>query len=547
MENAPKRRITLSTTIATTNDRLSQAPRAAGLGLWEWDLETQLGQGSVEWFRLHGLEPREFLTLDQWRATLYSEDRLQQREPWAAEVNAGGPFTSEYRVVWPDGTIRWLLAAGQVIFDGRGQPIRLLGVVSDLTDRKLAEEERERLLESERKAREAADAAGRAKDDYIAVISHELRSPLNAMLGWANILASKTPPDHETTVKAIDVIKRSARQQLQLIEDLLDTTRISRGKLKLETKPVNLVSVIERAFDVVSPAAEAKAIAIKEVLDATAGQVTGDPDRLQQVVWNLLSNAIKFTPAGGEVEIRLERVGSHARLSVRDFGCGIKPELLPHVFDRFRQGDASSTRRHAGLGLGLNLVRQLTELHGGTVGVESAGEGQGATFTLNLPIAPEFEKSHGIRRQRYLADGERHGLPVDSLTGLRILVIDDEADAREILSAILASYGIVVKSCGSAGEALAALVEWHPDLLISDIGMPGEDGYTLIRKIRSLAPEQGGTVPAIALTAYTRAEDRVRALAAGYKTHVPKPVDPAELAVVIAALAGRLERERVFT
>lgn len=401
-----------------------------------------------------------------------------------------------------------------------------------LLAQKRAQEERSLLLEE-------AEAANRTKDEFLATMSHELRTPMTAILGWAQLLRSNTLKESDFK-HALEIVERNARAQTKLIDDLLDISRIITGKLRLDVRLVDLAAVVEAVIDSLRPTAEARAIRLQTMLDPQAGPVSGDTDRLQQVVWNLVSNAIKFTPKGGRVQVMLARVNSHVEVTVSDSGKGISAEFLPHVFDRFRQADGSTTRRQGGLGLGLSIVRQLVELHGGSVSVESAGEGQGATFTVQLPLMVTRRSDAGDPARRHpTAGGDTSFDCPPSLTGLRVLVVDDEPDTRELLRKVLEGCGSEVTTAGSAAEALAAFAESKPDVLISDIGMPEEDGYELIGKVR--AREKGTTdrIPAIALTAYARVEDRVRALNAGFQVHVPKPIEPAELVAVVASLTGR--------
>ena len=401
-----------------------------------------------------------------------------------------------------------------------------------------------RLFGEAQAARQSAEQANRTKDEFLATLSHELRTPLTSILGWARMLTT-TQLDSENTARALESIERNARAQGRLIDDILDVSRIITGKLRLDVRPVDLASVIEGAVESVRPAAEAKRIRLQRVLDTGPQVVSGDPERLQQVVWNLLSNAIKFTPKGGRVQVRLERINSHVEIVVSDTGRGISPDVLPHVFERFLQADSSTTREHSGLGLGLAIVRHLAELHGGTVRAESAGEGQGATFTVDLPLMiarpPQPAVVRDEERVHPTADtGERLVCPPE-LEGLHVLFVDDEEDARALLTTILESCGARVTAVGSAREALDELGREKFDVLLSDIGMPGEDGYWLIKRVRKLPPERGGRTPAAALTAYARAKDRLRVLRSGYQMHVPKPVEPAELVAVVANLAGRHE------
>lgn len=396
----------------------------------------------------------------------------------------------------------------------------------------------ERQVQDLRAARHAAETASRAKDEFLALLSHELRTPLNAVYGWARMLRSGEVSG-EAAQQALDVIIRNANAQVQLIDDLLDVSRVIAGKVRLDVQRVNLNNVVEHALDAIRPAAEAKRIALQPVLDPRAGPITGDPARLQQVVWNLLMNAVKFTDKGGRVQVYLQRVDSHIEIIVSDTGRGIAPDLLPFVFDRFRQADSSSTRSHGGLGLGLALVKHLVELHGGTVLAQSSGEGKGATFIVKLPLAIA-EVAEGpsprVHPTAPVMEPVSSGLRLD---GLRVLVVDDDPDALELATAILAAAGGVVRTCGSAGEALLAVQRWRPDVLVSDIEMPGKDGYSLIREVRTLDAERGGKTPAVALTAYGRTQDRILSLTAGYNMHVPKPVDPGELTTIIANVAGR--------
>jgi PAS domain S-box-containing protein len=394
--------------------------------------------------------------------------------------------------------------------------------------------------EAERLYREAQESS-RLKDEFLATVSHELRTPLTAILGWAHMLRTGQF-NGESARRAFETVERNARAQAQLIDDLLDVSRIVTGKLRIDVRPVDPNTFIEAAVEAVRPAAEAKGVRLQKVLDTGAVSVSGDPVRLQQVVWNLLSNAIKFTPRGGRVQVRLERVNSHVEVAVSDTGVGIPAEFLPHVFDRFRQADQKTTRQHGGMGLGLAIVRHLVELHGGTVRAESAGEGHGATFTVLLPVAPVY---HAEEEGGRVHPAARSTLPsfelFDRLDGLKVLIVDDEPDTREMLKAGLGQCGAEVVAVGSAAEALEAVEQSAPDLIISDIGMPGEDGYELMKRVRGLPAERGGRVPAIALTAYARVEDRMQALRAGYQMHVPKPVELAELAAVAASLARRAE------
>ncbi|AFZ14093.1 GAF sensor hybrid histidine kinase [Crinalium epipsammum PCC 9333] len=425
-------------------------------------------------------------------------------------------------------------------------------------ERSRAEEERNELLVREQAAREQAESANRMKDEFLAVVSHELRSPLNPILGWSRMLLSRKL-NPVTTTKALEAIERNAKLQAELIEDLLDVSRMMRGKLSLQVCAVNLRQPIEAAIETVQLAAEAKNIKVEKFIDSSTNLISGDANRLQQILWNLLSNAIKFTPEGGQVKISLEYsenatqeninngsypgsqkkaliVNSYAQITVSDTGKGISAEFLPYVFERFRQADGATTRSQSGLGLGLAIVRHLVELHGGTVEVDSAGEGFGATFIVKLPlmqVQPQANNSELILE----ANGNKVIMDIPTLNGLQVLIVDDEEDTRFLLTIALENYGAKVTAVSSATEALVAVQELMPDVLVSDIGMPNEDGYTLIRKIRALEPEKGGKIPAAALTAYARSEDSQKAIALGFQKHIAKPVEPAELVAVIASLA----------
>ncbi|HEY0547247.1 MAG TPA: ATP-binding protein [Pyrinomonadaceae bacterium] len=389
------------------------------------------------------------------------------------------------------------------------------------------------LFERERLARAAAEDASRMKDEFLATVSHELRTPLTSMLGWMYMLRSSSL-DEEARTRALDTIERNARLQAQIVDDILDVSRIITGKLHMEVQPVDLGSLIETSINAVRPAAAAKEIRIETELEATPQLVAGDANRLQQVFWNVFSNAVKFTPRGGQVKIKLSRVEAHVEIRVTDTGQGISKDFLPYVFDRFRQADSSTTREHGGLGLGLAIVRHLVELHGGTVHAASLGGGSGATFTLLLPLVGKLV-SHDDEATR-TRDDARDKLRAP-LAGVHVLVVDDEEDTLVIMKAMLKSYAAEVTTAASVREALTGLESAWPDVLVSDIGMPLEDGYDLIREVRRIETERGRHVPAIALTAYTREEDRARSLAEGFEEYLPKPVEPSELVETIARLA----------
>ncbi|MEO8163763.1 MAG: PAS domain-containing protein [Betaproteobacteria bacterium] len=403
-----------------------------------------------------------------------------------------------------------------------------------------AAEERKRLLENERAARTEAENANELKDEFLATLSHELRTPLNSILGWSQVL--KMGANEKDIQRGLDAIERNARIQAQLIEDLLDMSRIVSGKMRLDIQSVEPISVIEAAIETTRPAAEAKGIRIEKLFDPAAGPIFGDPGRLQQIIWNLLSNAVKFTPKGGKVQVLVARVNSHIEISVADTGIGIKPEFLPFVFERFRQADASTTRTFGGLGLGLSIVKHLAELHGGTVWVKSSGEGQGTTFVVHLP-RPVVHRSEDGDRVHPTTPNVAAAFKHSDLSGLKVLVVDDEADARDLVRHVLAECDAEVYTASVAEEALALIQSERPHVLVSDIGMPNVDGYELLKRVRALGVAKGGQLPAIALTAFARSEDRTRALRAGFLVHVSKPVEPSELVATVASVAGRTGKD----
>ncbi|OUL21754.1 ATPase [Nostoc sp. RF31YmG] len=455
------------------------------------------------------LEPEELIGKnfwEQWPASKGTEFERQYRRAFSEEVSVHfEAFYEPYN--------KWFELHAYPSEDGLGIFFR------NITERKQAEVEREQLLAREQAARTEAETANRIKDEFLAVLSHELRTPLNPILGWATLLKSHKFQG-EKLLRGIETIERNAKLQVQLIEDLLDVSRIQQGKIVLNIQPVNLVNTIEAALETMHLASEAKSIQIKTSFAQNIGLVSGDAARLQQIVWNLLSNAVKFTPSGGQIEVRLERLDSYALIQVQDHGKGISSEFLPHVFEYFRQADSKSNRQFGGLGLGLAIVRHLTELHGGTVQAQSQGEGMGATFTVKLPLIAES--------LQIIQDTMNCNNSVN-LAGLRILVVDDDNDTDELLTMMLEGLGASVTAVNSAGEGLESIAKSPPDLLLSDIGMPGIDGYMFIRLIRAMPPEKGGEIPAIALTAYAGEVNQKKALAAGFQMHLAKPIDLEEL------------------
>jgi PAS domain S-box-containing protein len=431
------------------------------------------------------------------------------------------------------GVPKWWDVIVTPVYDAHNKADRLTATSRDITEQRQASEA---LLA----AKSEVERQSRIKDEFLATLSHELRTPLQSVVGWTEVLRGG-PQDEQEWQQGLDVIARNAHAQTRIIEDLLDMSRILAGKVRLDVQKVHLDSVLETALETVRPAAEAKGIRLNSVLDSHIQPIIGDPSRLQQVFWNLLSNAIKFTPRDGRVHLTLERVNSHLEVSISDTGSGIAPEFLPYVFDRFRQADASTTRRHGGLGLGLAIVKHLTELHGGTVKVKSAGAGKGSTFIVALPVALlqlDGAEEHRPPPQAPPPSEPEH-LPTVDLSGVSIIAVDDEEDARSLLDKILTRSGATVRTAGSAQAALALIRQRPPDILISDVGMPGEDGYSLIRAVRALSPAEGGRIPALALSAYTRKEDRIRSLSEGFQMHLSKPAEPLELLAVVMSLANR--------
>jgi PAS domain S-box-containing protein len=488
------------------------------------------------WYDYVGMGTDQSLTNAQ---SLHPEDREASAGNWTHALATGEPYEIECRVRRSDGEYRWFLARALPLRDREGRITRWFGTCTDIHEQKRNVELRERLLIEERAAREEAERNNRMKDEFLATLSHELRTPLNAIVGWAELM--KRHHDEETLREGAEVIERNAKIQTQLIEDLLDMSRIVSGKIRLDVKPIDPAVFVEAAVETVTPAAKARNILLIPDIPLRTGLVLGDSGRLQQVIWNLLSNAIKFTPAGGSVRILLRRVDSHIEISVADSGQGIEAQFLPHVFERFRQADATAARRHGGLGLGLAIAKQLVELQGGTVRAQSAGLNQGATFVVSLPVhsagALAGDGSHSIAPTSANADAE-----AGRLKGVNVLLVDDEPDARAVVARLLRDSGASVVSAGSGAEALVLSERQRPDILISDIGMPEMDGYELLRRMRESNDPNAERIPAVALTAFARSEDRTRALLAGFLVHVSKPVQPSELVATVASITGRTDK-----
>jgi PAS domain S-box-containing protein len=499
--------------------------------VWTTDANGECDFFNQNWSDYTGLTLEESLG-SGWLAALHPDDIQNADEVWSNAVNNKTIYNNEYRFKRAsDGSYRWQLARGLPLKDEQGFIVKWFGTCTDIHEQKQILEERAHLLELEQIARAKAETANRIKDEFLAVLSHELRTPLSAILGWSKLLQTRSL-DKAKTSEALATIERNANLQVQLIEDLLDVSRILQGKLTLNITKINLESTVLSALETMRLAAETKLIELNTVFASNVGQVMGDSTRLQQIFWNLISNAIKFTPKGGKVEVQLEQADGYAQIIVKDTGKGISADFLPFVFDYFRQADSTSTRSFGGLGLGLAIVRNLIEMHGGIVKAESEGEGKGAIFTVSLPLMLDESLS--------LADEENDAelLPSNSfpLAGVRVLLVDDDANSRDLVAFVLEQDGAFVIAVSSANEALQTLAEVKPDVLVSDISMPDVDGYMLIHQVRSLTPEQGGQIPAIALTALAGNNDKEEALKAGFQMHLSKPINPEKLIAAIVKL-----------
>jgi PAS domain S-box-containing protein len=505
--------------------------------VWTCHADGRSDFASPQWVEYTGA-PAESALDEGWLDFVHPDDRESVIASWRAVVKNHDGWDAEYRIRGRDGQYRWFKARGRPIRDQDGRVRRWFGTCTDIEDLKRAQRQRDELLGSERAARSEAERASRLKDEFVAAVSHELRTPMMAMLGWSQLLGRRHNIEPELLAEGLEVIERNVRVQAQIIDDLLDVSRMVTGKLRLNMQEADMLPVYA-ALDTVRPAAEAKNIQIEQEIESHPLLVAGDPARLQQICWNLLSNAVKFTDSGGCVRITLARDGPNVILQVTDTGQGIRPDVLPYVFERFRQADASTTRKHGGLGLGLAIVRNLVELHGGTIRADSAGEGRGATFTVQVPALPAQPRRddgrvlHTLLPPRYAPA---------SLHGVRVLVVDDEPDARDLVRRVLEEYDASVVTAETGREAIERVRSEPPDLLICDIGMPDEDGYSVIRQVRALPPERGGKMPALALTAYARPEDRDRSLEAGFDGHVTKPVQASELVGMVAQVAHVAER-----
>ncbi|MBD2446823.1 response regulator [Nostoc sp. FACHB-152] len=544
----------INTELRQSEERFRSLSTCSPVGIFEIDTAGQCKYTNPHYQAICGLSASESLT-KIWLEFVHPEEQERAQASWSTYLDKGmRDYLEDFRFLTANNSLRWVQVRSSRMVSAQGKLLGYVGTLEDITERKLAEEVRAQVIR-EQTARQEAEAANRMKDEFLAVLSHELRTPLTSMLGWSKILRSKKLDD-QATAKALEAIERNATSQVQLIEDILDVSRIIRGQLKLNLCAVNLISVAEAALEAVRPLADAKSIQINPILDSSIGSVCGDPARLQQVIWNLLTNAIKFTPKGGSVDVHLDAVhstdkescelfpcgeitlsagsapvrfvtSSYAQIQVIDTGIGIEPDFLPKVFERFRQADSTTTRSHNGLGLGLAIVRHLVELHAGQILADSPGAGQGATFTIRLPLMPNSSASNQAEHVIDYTDGD---LP---LAGLKVLVVDDETDTRNFLAFMFEEYGAKVTAVASVDTALVILEQTKPNILISDIGMSEQDGYSLIQKVRALAPENGGSIPAIALTAFSREEDRLKVLAAGFQQYLTKPIDPDNLIDVV--------------
>ena len=523
----------------TAYSQLSFHVESSPLAVVEWDSDFRVSRWSASAERLFGWKAEEVIGkhVNEWRF-VFADDvdavalvTNRQREGVEVQgVQRNRNYTRAGRVLFCE----WY---NSVLRDDRGKLVSVLSLVLDVTARQSAEEERAASLLRERDARRHAEEADRLKDEFLATLSHELRTPLTSILGWASMIRNGEVEGSNAT-RAIETIERNARSQARLIDDLLDVSRIITGNLRLDLHPLNLAPIVDAALDALRPTADVKGIKLQTRFVPEECLIRGDPNRLRQVIWNLLSNAIKFTQRGGSVSIDLNCVESTARLTVSDTGDGISAQFLPYVFDRFRQAEGSISRKQGGLGLGLAVARHLVELHGGTITAESEGLGQGSVFTVDLPLADERRDPARAEERRREIERRRSRSGVVRLDGIHVLLVEDDDDSRKLLGTMLKRYGAKVTSTKSAAEALSVFESELPDVMISDIGMPDQDGYELIRKVRAAPADRGGKIPAIALTGYASRKDRERALAAGYHQHMAKPIEQADMIRAIAALLG---------
>lgn len=519
-------------------DRLRLAVDAAEMGIWDYDLSNSNIDWDARCRDIFGVAQGVKVDLSACLACVHPEDRIRVSEAVQRAVSSANAQGIEFRTASNGGSVRWVSVRGKPSYDGEGKAVRIVGVVSDVTahheatERNIIDRRLAVALEQERAARSEAERLNRMKDEFLSTVSHELRAPLQSILGWSRTLLQDGLEPSQVT-HGIEIIERNAHAQVRIIEDILDVSRIISGNLRVVRQSVDLARTVQSTIDTIGPAAIAKSIALTTSIEPELGPIVADHDRLKQVLWNLLSNAVKFTPRGGSVALTVRKLDESIEIRVADTGRGIRPEFLPHVFERFRQQDGGTTRAEGGLGLGLAIVRHLVEMHGGTVEGESAGEGQGAAFVVRLPahqpVSLGIENPSPTIPPPPVANTAAHKL----LEGVRVLVADDEEDARELLAIVLRRNGAIPTMVGSVRDALRALDSPRFDVLVSDIGMPGEDGYVLARTLR----DQPNRPPIVlALTAYARAEDRRAALDAGFDGHAAKPIDPSELVAAIAKL-----------
>ncbi len=520
------------------SEHLHYAAENAEIGLWFWDLKEDKIYSTPKCNEILEVPANDLITLHSIDHILHPEDREQVENALAESQKNGGDYESEFRVIHSDGSVNWIAARGRTYLDEKGKPLSMMGIVRRITEKKIASEELAQIYERERKARDEAEEANRMKDYFLAIVSHELRSPLNAILGWTKILRTKNV-DAETTQNALETIERSANAQSKLIEDLVDSGRIASGKMRLEFRPTNLYEILKTVGNSHKPQAESKNIRLEFKSERKDAMIFGDMIRLQQVFNNLVSNSIKFTPAGGKIQIKLLSEKERAIVSVKDTGQGIAPEFLPNIFRQFSQGDEKTLGDQSGLGLGLSITKILVEKHNGNIQAASEGIGKGATFTVNLPLH--------LTESDLLTEIKESALPSEkALDEIKILVVEDDDDSRQVLQLVLEQSGATVESAASANEAfeiLDAAKFCLPDVIISDLAMPVEDGYSLISRIRQLPQEKGGRIPAIALSAFTAGEKKQKALEAGFQKYHTKPFEPDGLIEDVLGVIGRGSRQ----
>jgi PAS domain S-box-containing protein len=524
-----RHRVMAAEALEHSESRLREAQKVARIGSWEWDIARDVVWWSTALFEIFDVDPEAFgASYEAFLQRVHPDDRERVQDDIQTALRNAQAFSFECRIVRRGGDVFCLHTQGHVIVDDAGQPIRMIGTGQDITERRRLEEERANLIR-EQAARLEAEAANRSKDDFLATLSHELRNPLNAIVGWARLLRDGRL-DPAGKAHAVEAINRNADLQSQLMLDLLDLSRINADRIELRRRRVSLAAVMEAAIETMRPGANARHIALHACIDDHGFEVVGDPDRLQQVVGNLLSNAIHFTPERGKIRVSLTAVDSQASIAIEDDGPGIDPELLPHVFDRFHSGGSRPVKRPGGLGLGLTIVKRLVDLHGGTIRAANVEEGHGAIFRVSLPLAPPNSAETHVQDPSTAVPE-----PARGLHGLRILVVEDEPDSRELLQMVLSKFGADTRVAGSCAEALARFQERAPDVLISDIGLPDADGYELLARVRALPSDRA--VPAIALTAYAGVEHAREALRRGFQAHLAKPFETARLVQLIDELA----------